>query len=292
MSDSWRVILCTDIGAEVVEWFDAFLTARGHKLVGIVTSPKRFDGYVDVVRAAPSGVDVLVTSRPRRVTSFVRDIEPDLLLCCVTMLKIPGPALAITRLGALNEHPGLLPQYRGVMPPFWAIRNNETETGATVHFMEETFDTGRILSQIRFPIGPEDDMTTIFPKLFWGIKEELWETAFEKLARGDRGEPQDESQARYYSMMEESWSHVAWCDPVQTIHNQVRCWASDLLREPGVYAKIEDEPIRIIKARPQPASVVTAEPGTVLERDEETLLVQCGDGALLVTSWEPAGESE
>jgi len=46
--------------------------------------------------------------------------------------------------GWLNGHPGLLPEYRGLNPVQWAIRNMD-RVGATVHLIDEGIDTGPIL---------------------------------------------------------------------------------------------------------------------------------------------------
>ena len=49
--------------------------------------------------------------------------------------------------GFLNVHPSLLPAYRGPAPLFWQLRAGETQTGVTVHWMEERFDAGPIAMQ-------------------------------------------------------------------------------------------------------------------------------------------------
>lgn len=56
-----------------------------------------------------------------------------------------GPGLlALPRLGWLNAHPGLLPEYRGAEPVLWALRNGDPQ-GATVHHLDQGLDTGPIL---------------------------------------------------------------------------------------------------------------------------------------------------
>ncbi|MGN6754961.1 MAG: hypothetical protein ACTHMJ_01095 [Thermomicrobiales bacterium] len=51
--ESWRVVLFTD-QVFIVNFYKDFLTAHGHRLVGLVTSAKRNRSYLDVsVRRAP-----------------------------------------------------------------------------------------------------------------------------------------------------------------------------------------------------------------------------------------------
>lgn len=55
--------------------------------------------------------------------------------------------LRLPRLGAVNLHSSLLPQYRGLLPSFWVLYHGEAVSGATVHFMDADIDNGDILKQ-------------------------------------------------------------------------------------------------------------------------------------------------
>ena len=49
--------------------------------------------------------------------------------------------------GCINLHTALLPKYRGLMPTFWALKNNEKNTGVSVFFVDEGIDSGPIIIQ-------------------------------------------------------------------------------------------------------------------------------------------------
>lgn len=68
-------------------------------------------------------------------------------------------------LGVINCHPSLLPYYRGGNPYFHVIANGETKTGVTIHYMDEKFDTGDIITQYEMPISPNDTLGTLFTTL-------------------------------------------------------------------------------------------------------------------------------
>lgn len=68
-------------------------------------------------------------------------------------------------LGFINCHPSLLPHYRGGNPYFHVIANGETKTGVTIHYMDEKFDTGDIITQCEVDIAPNDTLGTLFPTL-------------------------------------------------------------------------------------------------------------------------------
>jgi methionyl-tRNA formyltransferase len=57
----------------------------------------------------------------------------------------------------LNLHPGRLPEYRGVRPVNWALRNRDRVHGVTIHEIDAGVDTGPIVAMVEFPIWPEVD---------------------------------------------------------------------------------------------------------------------------------------
>ena len=57
---------------------------------------------------------------------------------------------------AINLHPGLLPEYRGCFSTPWSIINDEKVCGFTYHFIDESFDTGKIIVRKEFAISKAD----------------------------------------------------------------------------------------------------------------------------------------
>ena len=67
-------------------------------------------------------------------------LAPDYIFSFYYRYMIPAQILACAKIAALNMHGSLLPKYRGRAPVNWAILHGETETGATLHIMEEKPD--------------------------------------------------------------------------------------------------------------------------------------------------------
>jgi len=82
----------------------------------------------------------------------LENISPDLCVISHFEKLIKKNILEIPRLGFINLHPSLLPSYRGMSPQHWPIINGDKETGITVHFVDETADTGDIIIQENIPI--------------------------------------------------------------------------------------------------------------------------------------------
>ena len=79
-------------------------------------------------------------------------LQPDVICVSCFPRRLPPAILRLPRLGCLNVHPSLLPRFRGPAPLFWALRAGVTQTGVTVHFMDEQFDTGDVALQRPFPL--------------------------------------------------------------------------------------------------------------------------------------------
>jgi folate-dependent phosphoribosylglycinamide formyltransferase PurN len=66
---------------------------------------------------------------------------------------IRRPLLDILPLGVVNCHMGILPKYRGMDLPEWAVLVGESsQIGCTVHLMDEGVDTGPVLALSHVPI--------------------------------------------------------------------------------------------------------------------------------------------
>ena len=83
----------------------------------------------------------------QEMIQLLRQTKPDLIITACFDQLVGKAVLEIPRAAAINIHPGLLPDYRGPAPNFWALLHGEKQVGVTVHLIDETFDTGAILKQ-------------------------------------------------------------------------------------------------------------------------------------------------
>jgi methionyl-tRNA formyltransferase len=87
----------------------------------------------------------------------IKSYNPDLLISIAGNQIFKQPFIDLAPQGCLNLHTALLPKYRGLMPSFWVLKNNEKETGVSVFFVDKGIDSGPILVQKHIPIT--DTMT-------------------------------------------------------------------------------------------------------------------------------------
>jgi phosphoribosylglycinamide formyltransferase-1 len=86
----------------------------------------------------------------------------------------------------VNIHPALLPKYGG--QGFYGDRVHEavlaagdTETGCTVHLVDDQYDHGGILGQKRVPVLPGDDVAALAERVF-AAECELYPRMLSRLA--------------------------------------------------------------------------------------------------------------
>lgn len=84
----------------------------------------------------------------RRIAGF----RPDLIVSIAGNQIFKRALIDLPAKGVLNLHTALLPKYRGLMPTFWVLKNDESETGVSVFFVDEGIDAGPIVVQKRIPI--------------------------------------------------------------------------------------------------------------------------------------------
>ncbi len=113
---------------------------------------KTFYGLQEFLAAPPAELNKINTDELTRFEAT----EPDLVLSIRYGVILKEQALAVPTLGVLNLHSGLLPDYRGVMASFWALLNNATTLGTTLHYIDDaTIDTGRVLGTTALPRNPD-----------------------------------------------------------------------------------------------------------------------------------------
>ena len=97
----------------------------------------------------------------------------------------------------INVHPSLLPYYKGVMPVFHVLANNEKITGITTHYLEESIDTGNIILQKKIAIE-NDSFDSLYRKCALASIE-LIENTIKEVIEGNNGKKQ--GKGNYFSFV-------------------------------------------------------------------------------------------
>ena len=133
------------------------------------------------------------------VVRLAEELNPDLITVFGTSL-ICGDLLQKGRLGIVNLHGGLSPEYRGADCTFWALYNAEPEKiGCTLHYIDAGIDTGGLIAHVSPEVEPDDDELT----LFWrSVKEsaKVYAQLIQRLARGESLGVVQQGKGRLYQV--------------------------------------------------------------------------------------------
>ncbi len=133
-----------------------------------------------------------------------RGLQVDIAIV-VAFRMMPEIIWSAPRIGTINLHGSLLPNYRGAAPINWALINGEKETGVTTFFINNEIDKGDILFQSRCEILPEDNFGTLYDKLkaigaelviktIHSISEGNYQTLRQEFRNQDRPAPKIEKE--------------------------------------------------------------------------------------------------
>ncbi|MEU6862296.1 formyltransferase family protein [Streptomyces sp. NPDC046876] len=130
----------------------AHAAARGHR-VDLVCSADPLDAA-----AAGPGTPHLAAPDVNTRAAELSTACTDGIVWSVNNRQIFREPLLSLGLRIVNVHNGLLPQHRGLpsVAVLFALLNGDTAYGATVHEVDAGIDTGPVLAEHRFPLGPED----------------------------------------------------------------------------------------------------------------------------------------
>ena len=120
-----------------------------------------------LVRAAALGVDSVFFDRRQfyetgEVQLILRDRNTDLIVLAGFLWLVPQPIINEYRGRIINIHPALLPLFGGM--GMYGERVHRavldagcTESGITIHYVNEEYDSGDIIFQARCAVLPDDD---------------------------------------------------------------------------------------------------------------------------------------
>jgi methionyl-tRNA formyltransferase len=271
------------------------LAQSDFRIEGVVTQPDRPRGRGQETSSSPvktfaieAGISVFQPEsiRSEQAFDYFNRLSLDAVVIIAYGQIVPPPLIELPRLGWINLHASLLPKYRGAAPINWAIVNGEMRTGVTTMKIDAGLDTGPTLIKHEVPISPDETA----PELSARLAEAGAPIVAKTLRQMEKGDvalaPQDESQANFAPLLMKEDGRIKWSLPAPTIYNRIR----GLQPWPGAFTSFRGKTCHIWgRPRPDaaktdglsfPSSAYHWEPGTILIRGSETLIV-CGEGTIL-----------
>lgn len=184
---------------------------------------------------------------------------------------------------AINVHASLLPKYRGGAPIHYAIMNGEEEAGVTLMEMVKEMDAGDMIAKASTPILEDDNVGTMFDKLAILGRDLLLKSLPDYLSGDLKPEAQNHAEATFSPNITREQEELDFKKSARAVFNHVR----GMNPWPIAHTYLNGEPFKIYEVL---AIEGQGEPGQVIEKTKDRLVVATGSGALSLQVVQPAGK--
>jgi methionyl-tRNA formyltransferase len=145
-----------------------YLTEQGDEIAGVVLHSESKRRYGQEIMDATQ-VDkqfVLDGAQLTQPETFakIKQLSADIALSIFFGHILRPPLLEMFDGNVVNLHPAYLPYNRGAYPNVWSIVDG-TPAGATLHYVDESVDTGDIIAQQNVEVEPVDTGASLYEKL-------------------------------------------------------------------------------------------------------------------------------
>jgi methionyl-tRNA formyltransferase len=263
----------------------------------VVTQPDRPSGRgrrmsASAVAAAAEELGLRVT-KPEKVNepdvrSELAALRPDLVAVVAFGAILSRELLATPRLGSINLHGSLLPDYRGASPVQRALWEGRISTGVTTLWMDEGIDTGDVIQQRWVAIEPKDDAATLAERLA-AVGGPLLAESLTLAAEGRAPRlAQDRSAGSYAKKLAKQDGRVDWNLDAEVVWNRQRA----VTPWPGAMTTHRGRPLILTEAAPLHRLAIAESPGRVSAVSREGVDVACAPGVLRVMRVKPEARAE
>jgi methionyl-tRNA formyltransferase len=272
------------------------LISRGHKCVGIVSTPARKKGRGLALSDSPltlyagsKGLGPVLTPESLGNESLAQNLNATAadVFVVVAFRILPKTIFGIPPLGTYNIHASLLPRYRGPAPVQRAIAAGEKETGVTIFRIDAGIDTGAIILSRKTSIGPEETAPQIGDRLSKLGAEAIIEALALLMSGSAVPIMQDGSLACGAPKLTKAEGKIDWNMTSKEIFDRLRAFKPF----PGSYTFFDGMRINIEWGMPLPEHQASAAPGAVAAVSGDGIDVQCGTGVLRVVRVKPEGKT-
>lgn len=218
--------------AFAVPTLERLLSDSQFQVLGVVTQPDKRRGRGG--KAIPSAVKTIALRenlpvwQPERIKKDpltlqeLEQMQADVFVVVAYGQILSLKILKMPRLGCVNVHGSILPQYRGAAPIQWCLYQGETETGITTMLMDRGMDTGDMLLKSVTPISLWDNAHTLAERLAQMGADLLIDTLLKLNQQQVTPIPQDNDLASYAPLINKPDYELNWQRSALELHNQVR----------------------------------------------------------------------
>jgi methionyl-tRNA formyltransferase len=232
-----------------------------------------------------------------RFVAQMRKLEPDLIVAMHYGVIFKRPLLETPRLGAVNIHPTRLPRGQGMTPSCWHMLVGDDRNWITLHWIDADIDTGPVIAQGSVEITEEETGHDSTNKLLHEGHRIFAESL--PLIRAGKAPriPQDQIPGveRLYYRWQPEYARIPWHQPAEKValHIRALCHPKETPTYSGeAYSHLAGRRLAVWAGRVADGGRRTAgqaDPGEILAVTGEGIVVQAGQGAVLLTDVDVQG---
>ncbi len=213
-------------------------------------------------------------------------LSPDVFLSAAYGKLIPNWFFELFSSEVLNVHPSLLPAWRGASPIQSAILNGDKATGISIMRMTKQIDEGPVFLSEKIKIDKNDTSTSLSEKLSNLAGKIIKQSLGQILSGKIQAQEQDHDNATFSKKIQKSDGRVTWEDTAESIDRKVKAYNP----WPIAFTHLGEQYLRIWDTDLSLDTNNYNKPGSVIEHNEQGVLVSTGDGNRLVKKIQPAGK--
>ena len=257
----------------------------------VVTLPaeaaSRHSDFVDLTPIAGAGGSAVLHAadvNAPTVIDALRDFEVDLVLVIGWSQICREAFRSVARVGNIGFHPAPLPRMRGRAVIPWTILLGESDTAASLFWLDDGVDSGPILLQEPIAVAADETARTLYAKHTSALARMLPRAV--ELVRSGRAPriEQDHSCATYCAKRTPDDGLIDWNAPAQEVLRLVRAVGEPY---PGAFTTAAGPKLVVDAALPfADSDRYVGLIGQVQCHTREGFAVRCGDGRCIhVTAW-------
>ena len=272
------------------------IVKEGFEIVAVVTAPDKPAGRGRQIKESEVKISAqklnLPILQPTNLKSedflkIVQDLKVDLGVV-IAFRMLPQQIWSAPKLGTINLHASLLPQYRGAAPIQHAIINGDTKTGVTTFFLKHEIDTGDLIDQEEVEISPDETGESLHDKLMV-IGAQVMVKSLKKILEFRENTPtfpqKNSPDLKLASKINRDFCKLNIIDSALDVHNKVR----GLSPYPGSWIESEFGDLKVLKTNFNPSIITnTSKKGIFIENKK--MYIGCSDNLLEVIEIQPQGK--
>ena len=259
------------------------------EIVGVLSKKEsnfNSDYYDLTPLAEDNNIPIIYRTKDNKdeIISFIKSLNPDIIYCFGWSHILTKSILSIPKYGVIGFHPAELPNNRGRHPIIWALFLGLKQTASTFFIMDEGADTGDIISQEKIKII-DDNAFTLYNKIInvalkqivsFTIELETKEVFSNKIK-------QDKTQGNSWRKRTKQDGKIDFRMTSNAILNLVNALSSPYV---GAHVEFQNQDVKIWNVRDEKSNLSNFEPGKVLEKIGNDIIVKTYDGSIRILDHE------